>query len=132
MFSPRDQGFSRLAIKNGFMTRAQVEEVFSALAKVNTESQDSTTFEEYVVEHNLMSGSEAAAVALAYQRLIKEFADQADVAAQARGRLVAMQADDGTSEVTVRKIWGAHGDFKEIQDENTPLYWLTWANCFPA
>ncbi len=72
MVSPRDQGFSRLSIKNGFMTRDQVDEVFSHLSEASSDGADAPTFEDYVVEHNLMSGAEAAAVALAYQRLIKD------------------------------------------------------------
>jgi Tol biopolymer transport system component len=62
----------------------------------------------------------------AYQRLIKEFADQNEVANQARVRLAAMESDNGKSEVTIRKIWGARGTEKELQDENNPLYLLTW------
>jgi len=41
----------------------------------------------------------------AYQRLIKEFADQNDVASQARVRLAALERDNGKSGVTVRQVW---------------------------
>jgi Tol biopolymer transport system component len=66
----------------------------------------------------------------AYQRLIKEFADQHNVADQARERLAGMERDNGNLEVTIRKIWGVHGTPKEMQeahDENSALYWLTWS-----
>jgi len=68
----------------------------------------------------------------AYQRLIKEFADQNDVATKARARLAALERDNGTSEVTVRKIWGARGTRQELQDENIALYWLTWGAGKPS
>jgi len=34
---------------------------------------------------------------------------------------------DGKPEATIRKIWGARGTEKELQDVNTALYWLTWS-----
>jgi len=68
----------------------------------------------------------------AYQRLIKEFADQNDVANQARVRLAAMESDNGKSEMAVRKIWGAKGTKQELQDEDIALYWLTWGAGEPS
>ncbi|MHC4595119.1 MAG: tetratricopeptide repeat protein [Planctomycetota bacterium] len=45
----------------------------------------------------------------AYQRLIQEYADQHEPVAQARGRLAAMERDNGKSHVTVRKVFGVWG-----------------------
>jgi Tol biopolymer transport system component len=42
----------------------------------------------------------------AYQRLVKEYADQPDAVAEARVRLAAMERDNGKSGVTVRQVWG--------------------------
>ncbi|HVY60051.1 MAG TPA: serine/threonine-protein kinase, partial [Planctomycetota bacterium] len=70
--SQKEQGLSKLAIRNGFLTAAQVEELFAALAERRKDSQDGITFEDLAVERGMMTSQQASAVALAYQRLVKD------------------------------------------------------------
>jgi len=41
----------------------------------------------------------------AYERVVREYADQPEVVAEARMRLAGMERDNGKSEVTVRQVW---------------------------
>lgn len=72
--SQKEQGLSKLAIRNGFLTPAQVEELFAALNERRKESssQDGVTFEDLAIEKGYMTSQQASAVALAYQRLLKD------------------------------------------------------------
>ncbi len=69
----REQGLSKLAIRNGFLTQAQVDELFKSLDEVRQDgSAGGITFEDLAVERGYMSSQQASAVALAYQRLLKD------------------------------------------------------------
>jgi len=68
----REHGLSKLAIRNGFLKPEQVEDIFAALGERRKDSTDGVTFEDLAVEKGLMSSQQASAVALAYQRLVKD------------------------------------------------------------
>ncbi len=68
----KEQGLSKLAIRNGFLKPEQVDELFSVLAERRKDSSDGITFEDLAVERGLMTSQQASAVALAYQRLVKD------------------------------------------------------------
>jgi serine/threonine-protein kinase len=72
VISQREQGLSKLAIRNGFLKPEQVEDLFGALAERRKDSSDGVTFEDLAVEKGLMTSQQASAVALAYQRLVKD------------------------------------------------------------
>jgi serine/threonine-protein kinase len=72
--SQKEQGISKIAMRNGFLTQAQVEELFSILneRRKDSSSQDGVTFEDVAIEKGYMTSQQASAVALAYQRLLKD------------------------------------------------------------
>jgi eukaryotic-like serine/threonine-protein kinase len=68
----KEQGLGKLAIRNGFLKAEQVEELFQLLSERRKDSSDGVTFEDLAVERGLMTSQQASAVALAYQRLVKD------------------------------------------------------------
>jgi serine/threonine protein kinase len=74
VLTQKEQGLSKLAVRNGFLTPAQVEEIFAALNERRKESssQDGVTFEDIAIERGYMTSQQASAIALAYQRLLKD------------------------------------------------------------
>ncbi|RMG18430.1 MAG: serine/threonine protein kinase [Planctomycetota bacterium] len=63
-----DRAFSRLALKNGFLTRDQVKDVFREIRA----AEDHVRFEDLVVAKKYLSNEQASAVGLAYRRLRKD------------------------------------------------------------
>ncbi len=69
----REQGLSKLAIRNGFLTQDQCDSLFTVLTDRRREgSADGLSFEDLAVERGLMTSQQASAVVLAYQRLLKD------------------------------------------------------------
>jgi serine/threonine-protein kinase len=70
----KEQGLSKLAVRNGFLTDSQVQKIFSALEehRRGPNSDDAPSFDDAAVEHGFMTSQQASAVALAYQRLVKD------------------------------------------------------------
>lgn len=63
-----DRAFSKLALKNGFLTRDQVKECFRAIRNSDHELR----FEDLAVEKAFLSNEQATALSLAYRRLRKD------------------------------------------------------------
>lgn len=74
IINQKEQGLSKLAVRNGFLTPAQVEEIFQIVneRRKDASSQDGITFEDVAFEKGYMTSQQASAVALAFQRLIKD------------------------------------------------------------
>src|SRR5690242_16402397 len=72
MITAQDRAFSKLAIKNGFMTREQVKDVFKELRKDGESGEHGVRFEDMAVERGFLSNDQATAVGLAYKRLRKD------------------------------------------------------------
>ncbi len=74
VISHKEQGISKIAVRNGFMTQAQADEIFQLLSERRKESssQDGVTFEDLAIEKGYLTSQQASAVALAYQRLLKD------------------------------------------------------------
>ena len=70
----KEQGLSKLAVRNGFLTTTQVEELFGILneRRKDSSSGDGLSFEDVAIEKGYMTSQQASAVALAYQRLVKD------------------------------------------------------------
>src|SRR5262245_27076068 len=68
----QDRAFSKLALKNGFMSRDQVKDCFKELRKETESGEHGVRFEDYAVERGFLSNEQATAVALAYKRLKKD------------------------------------------------------------
>ncbi|MHC4390444.1 MAG: serine/threonine protein kinase [Planctomycetota bacterium] len=69
----KEQGLSKLAVRNGFLTTEQVEELFNELDEARREgSADGVTFDALAVERGFLTSQQATAVALAYARLRKD------------------------------------------------------------
>lgn len=69
----RELGMSRLAVRNGFLTPQQVEALFAELTERRKEgSSDTVGFDDLAVEKGYMTSQQMSAVALAYQRLVKD------------------------------------------------------------
>lgn len=67
--SSEDRAFSRLALKNGFLSREQVKACFK---EIRTSPGNQTRFEDLVVRKKFLSNDQASAVSLAYKRLRKD------------------------------------------------------------
>lgn len=67
--SAQDRAFSRLAIKNGFLTREQVKE---CLRELKNDGELGVRFEDLAVEKGFLDNEQATALALAYRRLRKD------------------------------------------------------------
>jgi hypothetical protein len=65
----QDRAVSKLALKNGFLSREQVKEV---LRELKSKDADSLRFEDVAVERKFMTNDQATALALAYKRLKKD------------------------------------------------------------
>jgi serine/threonine protein kinase len=63
-----DRAFSRLALKNGFLSREQVKECFREIRGENGDLR----FEDLAVRKKFLSNEQASAVGLAYRRLRKD------------------------------------------------------------
>lgn len=72
MIGKHDIGFTRIAVKNGFLTDQKVEQVFEYLRSAREVSDDPLPIENVVVSQGYMTNEEATAVSLAYQRLRKD------------------------------------------------------------
>jgi serine/threonine-protein kinase len=72
MITAQDRAFSKLALKNGFMTREQVKDVFKEMRKDGESGEHGLRFEDIAVEHGFLSNDQATAVGLAYKRLRKD------------------------------------------------------------
>jgi len=71
--SQKEQGLSKLAVRNGFLTPEQVEAIFQELDRVRRETPKvGRSFDELAVERGHMTSQQATAVALAYERLRKD------------------------------------------------------------
>ncbi|RME73901.1 MAG: serine/threonine protein kinase [Planctomycetota bacterium] len=69
----REQGLSKLAIRNGFLTPEIAAELFRELAERRKESSaDTTSFDDLAVEKGYMTSQQMSAIVLAYQRLVKD------------------------------------------------------------
>ena len=70
----KEQGLSKLAVRNGFLSATQVEELFGILneRRKDSSSGDGLSFEDVAIEKGYMTSQQASAVALAYQRLVKD------------------------------------------------------------
>jgi serine/threonine-protein kinase len=69
----REQGLSKLAIRNGFLTPEVVEALFEELSERRKEgSADTSSFDDLAVEKGHMTSQQMSAVVLAYQRLVKD------------------------------------------------------------
>lgn len=69
--TPHDRAFSKLAIKNGFLSREQVRECFRFMRGLDL-SEGAVRFEDVAVEKTFLSHEQANAVGLAYRRLKKD------------------------------------------------------------
>jgi len=72
MITAQDRAFSKLALKNGFMTREQVKDVFKEMRKDNESGEHGLRFEDIAVERGFLTNDQATAVGLAYKRLRKD------------------------------------------------------------
>ena len=74
MITQKDRALSRLAMKNNFMDKETVRKVFKDLKKEGEAPADGValSFEDLAVDQGYMSNKQAAALALAYQRLRKD------------------------------------------------------------
>jgi serine/threonine-protein kinase len=68
----QDRAFSKLALKNGFLSREQVKEIFKELRKDGESGEHGLRFEDLAVEKGYLSNDQATAVGLAYKRLRKD------------------------------------------------------------
>jgi len=68
--TPQDRAFSKLALKNGFLSREQVKECFRYMRGLETDN--GVRFEDVAVEKAFLTNEQATAVALAYKRLKKD------------------------------------------------------------
>jgi eukaryotic-like serine/threonine-protein kinase len=65
----QDRAVSKIALKNGFLTRDQVKEV---LRELKSKESDGQRFEDVAVEKKFITNDQATALALAYKRLKKD------------------------------------------------------------
>jgi serine/threonine-protein kinase len=72
MITAQDRAFSKLALKNGFMSREQVKECFKELRKDAESGEHGVRFEDMAVERGFLTNDQATAVGLAYKRLKKD------------------------------------------------------------
>ncbi len=72
MISQQDRAFSKLALKNAFMSREQVKEILRQLKREKNSGENAPRFDDLAVERGFMSNEQAAAVSLAYQRFKKD------------------------------------------------------------
>lgn len=72
MVTAQDRAFSKLCVKNGFMTRDQVKECFKELRKDGDSGEHGVRFEDMAVERGFLTNEQATALSLAYKRLKKD------------------------------------------------------------
>ena len=68
--SPQDRAFSKLALKNGFLSREQVKECLRHMRGLPGEN--GARFEDVAVEKTFLTNEQATALVLAYKRLRKD------------------------------------------------------------
>ncbi len=72
MITAQDRAFSKLALKNGFLSREQVKDVFKEMRKDSESGEHGLRFEDIAVERGFLTNDQATAVGLAYKRLRKD------------------------------------------------------------
>ena len=68
--TPQDRAFSKLALKNGFLTREQVKETLRHMRALP--GDNGARFEDVAVEKAFLNNEQATALSLAYKRLKKD------------------------------------------------------------
>ncbi|MBI3722357.1 serine/threonine protein kinase [bacterium] len=73
LLTAQDRAFSKLALKNGFMTREQVKDCLKELRRNGVDAvNEGVRFEDMAVERGFLTNDQATAVGLAYKRLRKD------------------------------------------------------------